>query len=128
MARAQVGRELVDRHRRHDPRQVDQASDVVLDGGVGDVVRCLAVLGDEVAAPHAVDEVVDRLGTLDGGHHLPGVHDVHDGDVDVAGPREALRGLRSGEGGRDLVPALEERGDQPSADVPAGASDEHTHA
>ena len=48
--------ELVDRHRRHDPRQVDQASDVVLDGGVGDVVRCLAVLGDEVAAPHAVDE------------------------------------------------------------------------
>ncbi len=122
-----VRRQPLRRPRGHEAGEVDDAADVVLDRRVREVVRRLTVLGDEVAAGHAVDEVVHRLDPLDGGHHLVGVAHVHRHDRHVVAPGEPVGRPLAGEGGCHLVPPLDQEGDQPAPHVPAGTGHEHSH-
>ena len=127
MAGPDVGRQPLRRRRGHETREVDDAADVVLDRRVREVVCRLPVLGDEVGAGHAVDEVVDRLGTLDRSHHLVGVAHVHGDDRHDAPPWEAIGRPLAGEGGCHLVTPLDQEGDQSPSHIPAGPGDEHSH-
>ena len=87
----------------------------------------LAVLGDEVAVLHRVDQVDHRVHADHGGADELRILDVEEARGHLVAPGVLVGGTLAADRGVHLVTVLQEIGDEPGADVAGRTGDEHAH-